>query len=267
MKEDMKYLKGKIYEMKKEALAMALRAGKTGSHLGGGFSCMEIMAVLYLKIMDLKKDRFFIGKAHAVLAYYTALQQAGYLKQSDLLEFEQNGSILPGHPLRNIEKGIYYSGGSLGMAFSVAVGSALHLKKTDPKAKVYVLLGDGECQEGSIWEAVMAAAHFGLSNMVCIIDKNDLQYDGSTKSILGIQDFSKRFRAFNWDSVSVNGHCIEELVKALSISQTGKPLLIEANTKKGNGISFMENNLEYHHNVLTHEQYELALQELSKEYE
>lgn len=266
MNRDILYLKNKIYTMKKDALKMALNVGSKGSHLGGGFSCMEILAVLYLKIIDLEKDRFFISKAHGVLAYYTALKQVGYISDEDLEKFEKNGSKYPGHPIRNISKKINYSGGSLGMALSVAVGSAYNLKKTSEKSKVYVLLGDGECQEGSIWEAVMLASHLKLSNLICIIDKNKLQYDSTTKDILGMDDFSKRFSAFNWNTKKVDGHNVDDLIKVLSIENENMPLMIEASTNKGNGISFMQDNLDYHYNVLTKENYDIAIRELYEEY-
>ncbi len=257
----------KIYEMKKDALKMALTAGKAGSHLGGGFSAMEIIGTLYLEEMDLEKDRFFLGKAHAVLAYYAALKQVGYLTAEDLENFEKNTSICMGHPIREEKRGIYYSGGSLGMALSAAVGSALHFKKQKKQGKIYVLLGDGECQEGSIWEAVMTAAHFQLDNLIGIIDKNGLQYDASTKDLLGIDRFFDKFQAFQWAVVEADGHDVLSLKKAFAAGEKNKPLLIEASTRKGNGISFMQDNLEYHHKELTAEQYKIAMQELAKEYE
>lgn len=267
MEKDAVYLRNQVYEMKKDALKMALDAGRNGSHLGGGFSCMEILAVLHLKVMDLSRDRFFIGKAHGVLAYYTALKQAGYVSAEDLASFETNGSAFSGHPVRDLTKKIYYSGGSLGMALSVAVGSAYHLRRTVPAAKVYVLLGDGECQEGSIWEAAMTAAHFRLSNLICIIDKNRLQYDASTADLLGVDDFCQRFAAFGWNTVKVNGHDPADLTKALVQTNENQPLLVEALTKKGNGISFMQDNLDYHHHELSLKNYEIAMAELAKEYE
>lgn len=266
MLKDNVFLIDKLYSMKKRALKMAFNVGKNGSHLGGGFSCMEILAVLYLKTMDLDKDRFYISKAHGVLAYYTALREVGYLTDEDIENFEKNGSKFPGHPIRNIEKNIIYSGGSLGMALSVAVGSAYHLKKVNNTAKVYVLLGDGECQEGSIWEAVMLASHLKLSNLICIIDKNKLQYDDTTSNLLSIQDFSKRFGSFNWQTIKVDGHNIDELVKVFDTKTDDRPLLVEAETFKGNSISFMHDNVEYHHNTLGEKDYKLALEELYKEY-
>ena len=169
--------------MRLQALHMAYRAGKAGAHLGGGLSCIEILATLYggCATIDAKnplweeRDRILIGKAHAVLAYDTALYEMGFLTQEDLDSFEQDGSDLVGHPMRNLQHGIEFSGGSLGMALSVGCGMALDAKVKGRKHRVYVLLGDGECEEGAIWEAMMSAAKMKLHNLTVIIDNNHLQ--------------------------------------------------------------------------------------------
>lgn len=258
--------------MRLQALDMAYHAGKTGSHLGGGFSCIEILAALYGGSAKLDaqrptwkyRDRILISKAHAVLAYYTALYEAGFLTKDDLNSFEQDGSDFVGHPLRNMEKGIEYAGGSLGMALSVGCGIALDLKNRNIDSKVFVLLGDGECQEGSVWEAMMFAAKEKLDNLVMIIDNNKLQYDGTCEEIGGLYNIPEKCRAFGWYTINCNGHRISELMEAFSTKMSERPLAIVADTVKGKGVSFMENNPLWHHSELKQAQYEEAKAEIEK---
>ncbi len=259
--------------MRKKALKMALEAGKNGAHLGGGLSCIEILATLYGGIAKLDpknplwkdRDRILISKAHCVLAYYTALYERGFLKEEDLNNFEKNGSDMPGHPLRNLEKGIEYSGGSLGMALSVGVGMAIDAKQKKRNNKIFVLLGDGECEEGAIWEAMMSASHYKLNNLIGIIDRNHLQYDGTTEEVAGLDNFIERISSFGWDVQEVDGHNIKELWNILKNYDHKKPFMLIADTVKGKGISFMENNPKWHHSQLSLSQYEQAIKELDKE--
>ena len=259
--------------MRLHALEMAYKAGEKGAHLGGGLSCIEILAVLYGGIASLKseeplwknRDRILISKAHAVLAYYTALNEKGFISTSELMAFEQEYTEFPGHPLKLPQKGIEYAGGSLGMALSVGAGMAAHAKRVDKSYSVYVLLGDGECEEGSIWEAVMFANKNKLDNLIAIVDRNHLQYDGSTEEVAGFDEIEKKFEAFGWVSVNVDGHDVGALIEAFMTEHVGRPLAIIADTVKGKGVSFMENNSSWHHAVLSESLYKQALEELCEE--
>ncbi len=259
--------------MRLKALDMAFHAGKAGAHLGGGLSSIEILAVLYGEIARLDcsnpywedRDRILISKAHCVLAYYTALNEAGFITDEELKLFEKNGSDLAGHPLKNIEKGIEYAGGSLGMALSAAAGMAIHAKAVNSKRKIYVLLGDGECEEGSVWEAMMFAANYKLDNLVAVIDWNKLQYDGTIAEVAGLDNLPEKIRAFGWKAVEADGHDIRDMVRAYQEGETGKPLAILANTVKGKGVSFMEGNPLWHHSELNESLYKQAVAEVQGE--
>jgi len=255
-------------QMRRDALKMALAAGN--AHLGGGLSLIEIMAVLYLGIMryDLanpnmeERDRLIFSKGHGVLALYTALNQAGFVSNEDLLTFKSNHTYLSGHPSMNSEKGIEFSSGSLGQGLSLAVGCSLAMKrKKNEISRVFVILGDGECDEGSIWEAAASASHFGLSNIVTIIDENGLQYDGKTEEVLSMESLTKKWESFGWSTIDVDGHNVSALYDALTAS-SDKPLAVIAHTVKGKGVSFMENNPLWHHARFTREQYDMAMAEL-----
>lgn len=262
--------KNAALQMRKDALRMSLAAGDSGAHYGGGLSMMEIMDVLYLAIMkidadnpyDDNRDRFILSKGHGVLALYAALKQVGFVTDEDLDTFKTNNTFLYGHPSMNILKGIEFSSGSLGQGLSLGVGSCLALRrKGNNTSKVYVLLGDGECDEGSVWEAAASAAHYNLVQLIAIIDKNMLQYDGETKSVLSMDNLEDKWRSFGWDTIVVNGHDVERLYDAFT-TEHDKPLAIIANTVKGKGISFMENNPLWHHSKLSQKQYEAAMKEL-----
>ena len=257
--------------MRLRALKMALDAGNNGAHLGPAMSCVEIFAVLYRSVMRFdifnpeweERDRLMVSKAHCVLAYYTALSEAGFLTDTELDTFEKNGTSLAGHPAVDLTKGIEYSGGSLGQALSVGVGMAIDAKQRGRKHKIYVLLGDGECDEGSNWEAFMSAAHFRLDNLVVILDKNQLQCDGSTEEIMKLGDMQAKMAAFGWEATEIDGHSIGELLDVLETPTTDQPRMIIANTIKGKGISFMENVREWHHGTLTQKQYDAAVLEIT----
>lgn len=261
------------FRMRRTALKMAHAAGKSGAHLGGGLSCIEILAVLYGAVADVRaddplwgqRDRILISKAHCVLAYYTALREMGFLTDEDIAHFEQNGYDMPGHPLRNQRKGIEYAAGSLGMAPSVAVGMALDAKLKNRENKVYVLLGDGECEEGAVWEAFLSASHYKLDNLVVIIDRNHLQYDGTTEEVAGLDKISQKLAAFGFKVVEVNGHDIGALLDAFREGAEEKPLAVIADTVKGKGVSFMENNLKWHHGVMSEKEFQAAMEELGEE--
>jgi transketolase len=260
--------------MRKNALDMALAAGASSSHFGSGFSIIEITAILYGVIMRYdrnnpqwsERDRFILSKGHGVLGYYAALAEAGFVPVEDLPTFEKTGSYLVGHPVINREKGIEFSNGSLGMGLSLGIGVALAGRRRNKKCKVYVLIGDGECNEGSIWEAAMAASHFKLDNLVAIIDKNNFQLGGPNSEIMSVGDLAGKWRSFGWDAVEVDGHNVGELYDAFCRANTSEePVAIVANTIKGKGVSFAENNAAWHHAALSKSQYEIAMLELTKE--
>jgi transketolase len=260
-------------EVKKNILDMAFSAGASSSHFGGALSIVEIISTLFSYKMNLKKedpnwedrDRFILSKGHACLAYYAALCEIGYISKDELKTFEKDDSNLLGHPVINKKLGIDFSNGSLGMGLSLGIGVAISLKKKEKKNNVYVILGDGECNEGSVWEASMAASNFNLNNLYAIIDKNNFQQTGSNKDIMDTADLLKKWSSFGWDTVELNGHNLEELYNYFSEEKTSKkPKAIIANTIKGKGFSFSENNNEWHHAVLTKSLYDKAIEELKK---
>jgi len=257
--------------MRKNILDMSLEAGAESSHFGGGLSIVDITATLYGGIMkyDPKKpewedrDRFILSKGHGVLGYYTALAEIGLISKEELLTFEKSKSFLLGHPVMNRKKGIEFTNGSLGMGLSVGIGVAIAAKKKNKSFKIFVLIGDGECNEGSVWEAAMSAPHFKLDNIIAIIDKNNFQQTGSNVEILNTDSLNKKWTSFGWDVIEVDGHNIKELFENLNKkNQKDKPRLIISNTVKGKGFSFSENTNEWHHKILTKSQYDKAINEL-----
>ena len=256
-------------ELRLSALKMAYDCGRNGSHVGPGLSSIEIMATLYGDVLhydvnnpyDEKRDRLVVSKGHCVLAYYSVLNKAGFLTDEDIASFETNGSHFHGHAMRSLANGIEFSGGSLSMGMSFAVGLALSCKRKNLANRVFVLVGDGECDEGLIWEAAMSAAHFKLNNLTVIVDRNKLQYDGLTQDVMNQIDLAKKFEAFGFDVSVVDGHDCEVLSKALN-KVADRPICVIADTVKGKGVSFMEGVKEWHHHTLTLEQYEQARKEV-----
>ena len=267
--ENINRLREMCIRMRKMALDMALCAGSKGAHIGGGFSCMEIMGVLYGEVLNVDcseplnsdRDRLLISKNHCTIAHFPALVEKGYLKEEELSSYVVDGSRLIGYPY-NPEIGLEYSGGSLGMAISVGVGQAIAGKKKHKNYKVYVLMGDGELNEGSVWEAFMSASHFMLSNLTVIIDRNHLCYDGTTEEVMGLGVLEDKFNSFGFHTVRCNGHDICDLLKAFNDSSEDKPSAIICDTVKGKGLSFAENRPEWHQKAITKEQYDIALADL-----
>ena len=256
-------------QIKKNILDMSLVAAERSAHFGGALSTVEILATLYNSVLKFDssnplwedRDRFILSKGHGCLGVYSTLCEMGYFKKADLNLFEQNGSFLLGHPVINKKKGIEFSTGSLGMGLSLGVGVAIAAKKNKKNYKVFVLMGDGECNEGSIWEASMSAAHFKLDNITAIIDNNTLQQTGSNEEIMSSTDLGSKWRSFNWDVTEIDGHNIEQILKAFNYV-SDRPKLILAKTLKGKGFRFAENNNDWHHKIMTKKQYEEALIEL-----
>ncbi len=253
-------------------------AGKKGAHFGGALSCVEILACLYGGLMDFdaknptreERDVLLLSKGHASLALYAALAHVGYFPLEDLKSFEQDGSELPGHPVMNLKRGIELSSGSLGMGLGVGIGMALGYRRNGFDKHVFVLMGDGECDEGSVWEGAMSAAAFHLDSLVVIVDRNEIQCDGTTKDVMDLMDLGEKFSGFGFEVYETDGHNIADLYDVISKvmkSRNGKPKVIIANTIKGKGLSFMENQPAWHHGVLTEKQYPEAMRELGLEVE
>ena len=259
-------------EMRRDILRMALAAKREGGHLGGSLSAVEILAALYGGGMvfdpgnpsDEFRDRFIFSKGHGVMAQYAALRQLGILSQDDIKTYKQAGSALTAHPSVNPALGMDFASGSLGQGLSQGVGVAVALRrKGNAESRVFVLLGDGECDEGSVWEAAMAAASWQLSNLVAIVDRNGLQYDGDTEKVVALCDLAAKWTAFGWEAVEVDGHDVFQLQAAFAV-RSGRPRAVIARTTKGKGISFMENASAWHHGVLTQRQFDQAMAELER---
>ena len=259
-------------KLRREILMMIHNA-KSG-HPGGSLSCIDVLNVLFTKCMThypeceknpnyINRDRFVLSKGHASAALYTVMAHCGYFSEDDLLTFRKFGSKLQGHPCCNALKGIEISTGSLGQGLSIACGMALGLKLDKIQSKVFVYMGDGEIQEGSVWEAAMNAAHNKLNNLIAFVDRNKLQIDGSTENVKSIGDAAQKFQAFGWNTIEIDGHDIKEIYNAIQTAKTSdKPVVIIANTIKGKGVSFMENNAGWHGKAPNDEQLQQALEEL-----
>ncbi len=267
--ENVTRIRNMAVRMRKMALDMALSAGAKGSHIGGGFSSMEIMAVLYGEVLNLNpdnplasdRDRFLVSKNHCTLAHFPALVERGYINESELVSYTFDGSRLIGYPY-NPEIGLEYSGGSLGMAISVGVGQAISAKRKNQNYRVYVLMGDGELNEGSIWEAFMAANHFRLNNLISIIDRNHLCYDGMTEDVMMLGDLNAKMTSFGFNVINCNGHDIKDLLRAFDEMSDEEPNVVICDTVKGKGLSFAEGKPEWHQKSITQEQYDMALADL-----
>ncbi len=262
-------MKNEIFEMKLKALDLAMSTS-FGVHIGGGFSAMEIMRCLYAvanipSMQDEKRDRIIVSKGHGVLAYYTTLWKQGYITEADLATFETDGTQFHGHPHKNLDKGIEFSGGSLGLGLSYAAGVAKACKMKGLSNRIYVLLGDGEMDEGIVWEALMSISNFGLNNMTLVIDRNGYQLDGPTAEVMDTAPLEAKLSAFSFDVCTVDGHSVEALTECLSMKGE-KPRAIIANTIKAHGISFLENNKMSHQCTLSKKKYEQAVEEIKSAY-
>jgi transketolase len=270
-------LSASVAEM--EAMAKRLRRhivtmiGKAGSgHPGGSLSAVEILTTLYFKIMRHKpldpqwpdRDRFILSKGHAAPVLYATLAECGYFPVAELLTLRQMDSRLQGHPDRTITPGVEMSSGSLGQGLSFGLGIALAGRVDGKDYRVYVLLGDGECNEGQVWEAAMATAHYGVDNLTAIVDNNGQQIDGWNCDVMSLDPFAAKWQAFGWKVIEVDGHSIPQLIAAIKEAQKvrGQPAVIIAHTVKGKGVSFMENNPDFHGTAPNTMEVEMALKEL-----
>ena len=242
------------------------------AHLGGGLSLIEALAVLYGDVMNAslktlsysEKDKFLLSKGHGVLGYYAALAEFGIIEENLLDTFMQDGSDFIAHPVMKTELGMEASTGSLGQGISLAVGMALSAKKKNYGYKTYVICGNGECNEGSVWEAALSASFFKLKNLTVIIDENKLQYDGPTDTVLSMHSIEDKWKSFGFDVISCNGHSLNELQRAFTTDHE-IPLVVIAKTLKGKGISYMENNPAWHNGILTSKLFDTAMDELEKQ--
>lgn len=258
----------KSKELRAEILKM-LFACQSG-HPGGSLSCVEILMALYYNTMKIDpknpkmadRDRFVLSKGHACPALYAVLADLGYFPKEDLKGLRQIDSHLQGHPDCTKTPGIDVNTGSLGQGISIAIGLALAAKKEEATYNIYTVIGDGECQEGLVWEAAMSAAHYKLDNLVVMLDYNGLQIDGSNDTVMSLGDITDKFRAFGFACFEVDGHNMEQIKEALDEKVTDKPKFILCNTVKGKGVSFMEDQAGWHGRPMTEEEFKLAMKEL-----
>ena len=243
-------------------------------HIGPCFSIVEILTALYFKYLKFSlstpnlenRDRLIFSKGHACPALYVVLQKKGFISKKDLENYGVNGGALEHHPAMDFKRGIEVSTGSLGHGLSVGVGMALAAKRDKKRYKVYVLLSDGELNEGSTWEAIMFAAHHKLDNLVAIVDYNKMQALGFTKDIIELDPLAKKWASFNWGVREIDGHNFSDIFKVFERLpfNFGRPSVIIAHTIKGKGVSFMENNLLWHYRPPDDMEYKKAMQELSR---
>ena len=253
--------------------AINMTSSGGSSHVGSILSIADILAVLYGSILNYKsnspgwegRDRFILSKGHAGAGVYAALAESGFMSTDMLKTHYQDGSDLSGHVSHKGIPGVEFSTGSLGHGLPVATGMALAAKINNKSHNVYVLMSDGECDEGSNWEAALFAPHHKLDNLVVIIDRNKLQSIHSTEDTLGLEPFVDKWQAFGWNVIEVDGHNHEQLLSACGSKVVGKPLCIVANTIKGKGISFMENQVLWHYRSPQGEEYDAAINELEND--
>lgn len=269
---NVKALKKIALEVRKDIIE-AVYSAKSG-HPGGSLSIADILTVLYFNHMNIdekkpddpNRDRLVLSKGHACTALYSVLAEKGYFDKEDLKTFRKLGSPLQGHPDMNKVPGIDMTTGSLGQGLSASVGMAIASKMNKAGCKIYCILGDGEIEEGQIWEAAMSASKYKLDNLCVILDNNNLQIDGEIEKVGGMNNITEKFLSFGFNVVNINGHNIDEIIDAITTAKQtkGKPTIIIAKTIKGKGVSFMENKAEWHGKAPSEEEYKLAMDELNK---
>ena len=266
-----KNLKKKSLEYRKTILEIIFKSG--AGHTGGSLSCIDILNVLYNSVMDispknfpnLDRDHFIQSKGHSVEALFTVLCDCGFYSKKDLNTLNQFNSHFIGHPTKKVP-GIEHNTGALGHGLSVAVGLAICKKIDQKKNKVFSLLGDGELSEGSVWEACTTASKYNLDNLIVIVDRNDLQITGKTEDVNPIEPIDKKFKSFGFETISTNGNNISDLLYVFQHVpvKENKPTVIIAKTTKGSGVSFIENQINWHHKVPSKDEYESAISELNE---
>jgi transketolase len=258
-------------QLRRHVITMIATAGS--GHPGGSLSAADIVTALYFKVMRHNpkntqwpdRDRFVLSKGHVAPILYAALAECGYFPVEELSTLRKFGSRLQGHTDRALTPGVEMSAGSLGQGLSFGIGIALASRLDKRDYHVYVLLGDGECEEGQIWEAAMSAPHFKLDNLTAIVDHNGIQLDGKCCDIMGLESLADKWRAFNWHVIEIDGHDMKQVLQALEEAGNTKlrPTAIIAHTIKGKGVSFMENNVNFHGKAPNAQETEIALKELA----
>ncbi len=256
------------WELRLEALRMIHRAGS--GHPGGSLSAAEILTALYFRVARVDpgrpswagRDRIFVSKGHCAPLYYAALARRGFFPTEELTGFRRLGSRLQGHPDRNKLPGVEMSSGPLGLGASVAVGCALGLRQQGVKARTFCLLGDGEIQEGIVWEAALAASKYALNALSFIVDCNRYQLSGAVAEVLPLEPLAGKWRSFGWEVRLADGHDVEQVVEALESPPAGRPLAVIARTVKGKGVSFMEDSSAWHGRAPTEEEMAVAEREI-----
>ena len=265
-------LEQKAKVLRRHIVTMLAKAGS--GHPGGSLSAVELVTALYFRVLQHNpqhpewpdRDRFILSKGHAVPVLYATLAEAGYFSQEELWTLRKPGSRLQGHSDSNLTPGVEMTAGSVGMGLSFGIGQALAARLDGKGYHAWVVLGDGECDEGQVWEAAAAAKHFQIRNLITILDRNKIQNDGFTRDIMDLEPLAEKWRAFGWVVQEIDGHDMQQVAEALEkareLSTSCLPIVI-AHTVKGKGVSFMENNPDFHGKAPTPEQLEKALQELT----
>lgn len=268
--ETTEFLKEKAKKIRCNIIKMTGAA--SSGHPGGSLSATDILTYLYFKEMSVDaknptwdlRDRFVLSKGHAAPVLYSVLAEKGFFPEEELITLRRIDSNLQGHPDMNKVQGVEMSTGSLGTGFSTTIGMALAGKLDKRESKIYVMLGDGEIQEGQVWEAAMAASHYKLDNLIAILDNNGLQIDGDIEKVMSPYPIVDKWRAFGWEVIEIDGHDFDSIEEGFNKAKevTGKPVMIVAKTVKGKGVSFMENDPSWHGSAPNEEQVEAALKEL-----
>jgi transketolase len=270
--ETIEYLQSKAKLVRMDCL-QTIHAACSG-HPGGALSAADIVTALYFNVMKIdpsrpdwpERDRFIMSKGHASALWYSCLAERGFFKVAELSTFRQINSRLQGHPDMRKTPGIDMTTGSLGQGLSIGVGMAIGAKMKKAGFRVFVLLGDGELDEGQVWEAALAASKYGLDNLIAVIDRNELQLDGTTEEIMPLEPLAAKWMAFGWNIVELDGNDMEQLIEGFkgAVAGCGKPTVIIAKTVKGRGVSFMEGNLSWHGRAPSDEELSQALCELEE---
>ena len=255
-------------KIRKHILKMTLYS--KSSHIGSALSIVEMLVTLYFRIMNTtpenfqsdERDKFLLSKAHGSAALYATLVEKGFFPSDYLEKYYVDGGILPGHVDSSSVPGIEYSTGSLGHGFPAAIGMAIANLRSSNSGRIFVIIGDGECNEGSVWEGIMLASHLKLTNLTAILDYNKIQSFGRTNDVINQEPIIERWKSFGWDVFEVDGHNFTDLINAFN-QPNSKPKVIIAHTVKGKGISFMEDKLEWHYKSPNQEQYDLAIREIN----
>jgi transketolase len=269
-KKDIGRYEKKALKVRKRIMGMV--SATKSPHIGPSFSCVEILVALYFKVMRISagtlrspdRDRFIMSKGHACPALYAVLAEKGFMTERAIAGFAVNGGELQQHPDRDLGHGIEVSTGSLGQGLSIAAGMALDAKARGRKCRVFTLLGDGEMNEGSVWEAVIFAGHNRLNGLVAIVDHNKMQALGHSRDIADLEPLKEKFETFGWHARDVDGHDLNDIFRAFGSLSAAKPNALIMHTVKGKGVSFMENELLWHYRYPREDEYALAMKELSE---